>query len=88
MYFNIFTLLCYCSFRRKTLFYDEIIKTVTNIKAVFIKQTFAHELGHALNMPHDFAPNPGNCLKDKHGENCCQISSVMDYHQVSNYICV
>ena len=54
-----------------------------NLKIYFgFQQTFAHELGHALNMPHDFDPYPGSCRADKSGSNCCQKGAVMDYHQV------
>ena len=48
-------------------------------------QTFAHELGHALNMPHDFINQPGNCQKDSSGNACCNKGTVMDYNQVSNH---
>lgn len=49
----------------------------------FLFQTFAHELGHALNMPHDFVGRPRNCRTDNSGNSCCQQGSVMDYYQVS-----
>ena len=48
-------------------------------------QTFAHELGHALNMPHDFNNRPGNCRKDSSGNACCNKGTVMDYNQVSSH---
>lgn len=46
-------------------------------------EVFAHEIGHNLNMRHDFDPNPGNtrtCATT--GETCTGIGSVMDYYQV------
>jgi len=45
--------------------------------------TFAHELGHALNMPHDFATKhySTNCRRDRNGNKCCQKGTVMDYNQ-------
>ena len=45
---------------------------------------FAHEIGHNLNMRHDFVSQPGNeryCSRT--GESCTNIESVMDYNQVS-----
>jgi len=47
----------------------------------FLFQTFAHELGHALNMPHDFVGRPRNCRTDNSGNSFCQQGSVMDYYQ-------
>ena len=57
---------------------------VKKLKIYFgLRQTFAHELGHALNMPHDFfGPYPGSCRADKSGSNCCEKGTVMDYRQV------
>ena len=44
----------------------------------------AHEIGHNLNMGHDFLGSPGTkrtCVTD--GSKCTGINSVMDYYQVS-----
>lgn len=51
--------------------------------------TFAHELGHALNMPHDFCSDKWcsngeyrkEPRKDRYGNECWKQGSVMDYHQ-------
>jgi len=51
--------------------------------------TFAHELGHSLNMPHDFCRD-SNCIhgdqknfprKDNAGNDCWNQASIMDYGQ-------
>ena len=57
------------------------------LKTFAFRQTFAHELGHALNMPHDFhGTNTEKCITDKNGDKCCQQGSVMDYFQVISNI--
>ena len=50
-----------------------------------LPQTIAHEIGHNLNMAHDFInETPGNtrtCTTD--GSSCTDIGGVMDYFGVS-----
>jgi hypothetical protein len=51
-----------------------------------LPQTIAHEIGHNLNMEHDFDPSPGNtrtCTTD--GSSCTDIGGVMDYFGVSPF---
>ena len=52
-----------------------------------LPQTIAHEIGHNLNMAHDFIdPNPGatrTCTTD--GSSCTDIGGVMDYFGVSYF---
>ena len=51
-----------------------------------LPQTIAHEIGHNLNMEHDFDPNPGDsrtCTTD--GSSCTNIGGVMDYFGVSSF---
>ena len=52
-----------------------------------LSQTIAHEIGHNLNMAHDFIdPNPGatrTCTTD--GSSCTDIGGVMDYFGVSYF---
>ena len=51
-----------------------------------LPQTIAHELGHNLNMKHDFDTNPGDtraCTTD--GSSCTDIGGVMDYFGVSPF---
>jgi len=45
-----------------------------------LSETIAHEIGHNLNMEHDFSPSPGDtreCTTD--GSSCTDIGGVMDY---------
>jgi len=45
-----------------------------------LSETIAHEIGHNLNMEHDFDPSPGDtreCTTD--GSSCTGIGGVMDY---------
>ena len=52
-----------------------------------LPQTIAHEIGHNLNMAHDFInETPGNtrtCTTD--GSSCTDIGGVMDYFGVSSF---
>ena len=52
-----------------------------------LPQTIAHEIGHNLNMAHDFIdPTPGatrTCTTD--GSSCTDIGGVMDYFGVSSF---
>ena len=59
-----------------------ILEYVTNITRM-IFQIVAHEIGHNLNMDHDFDPSPGNKrLCDVDGSTCTDIGGVMDYFGV------
>ena len=40
---------------------------------------FAHELGHALGIEHDFNDNTGGDRFDKNGVSCTYINGIMDY---------
>ena len=52
-----------------------------------LPQTIAHEIGHNLNMKHDFIdPTPGDtrtCTTD--GSSCTDIGGVMDYFGVYSF---
>ena len=52
-----------------------------------LPQTIAHEIGHNLNVAHDFInETPGNtrtCTTD--GSSCTDIGGVMDYFGVSYF---
>ena len=51
-----------------------------------LQQTIAHEIGHNLNMAHDFDTSPGNtrtCTTD--GSSCTDIGGIMDYFGVSSF---
>ena len=51
-----------------------------------LPQTIAHEIGHNLNMKHDFNTNPGDtrtCTTD--GSSCTNIGGIMDYFGVSSF---
>ena len=68
---------------KSIIIFDQITCFTTYLKTFTFRQTFAHELGHALNMPHDFhGTNTEKCITDKNGDKCCQQGSVMDYFQV------
>ena len=42
--------------------------------------TWAHEIGHAMNMQHDFLSYPSfEPRKDQGGKSCTKVSGVMDY---------
>ena len=46
-------------------------------------QIVAHEIGHNLNMAHDFINNtPGQTRRDRNGTSCTNKKAVMDYYQV------
>ena len=46
-------------------------------------QIVAHEIGHNLNMAHDFINNtPGQTRRDRNGNSCTNRKAVMDYYQV------
>ena len=60
-----------------------------NYKGLQTALTFAHELGHSLNMPHDFCTDR-KCSsgkkknyprKDRYGHKCWNQGSIMDYGQ-------
>ena len=40
---------------------------------------FAHELGHALGIEHDFGDDTGGDRFDRNGVKCTDINGVMDY---------
>ena len=65
--------------------YNEIITAYTS----YFKsnQNVAHEIGHNLNMDHDFlGNNPWNKRTCKrNGLSCTGINSVMDYNQVISF---
>merc|ERR1712020_365337 len=42
-------------------------------------QTFAHELGHSLNMPHDFKGSGSTPNKDSKGKSCLTVAGMMSY---------
>lgn len=45
-------------------------------------QTFAHELGHSLNMPHDFkGQSTSTARKDSSGKSCLTVAGMMSYKE-------
>jgi len=44
-------------------------------------QTFAHELGHSLNMPHDFKGQGNIPRKDSSGKSCLTVAGMMSYKE-------
>jgi len=44
----------------------------------------AHEIGHNMNMNHDFNQNPGVVRRDSRGNSCTNIGGVMDYYGTVN----
>ena len=43
----------------------------------------AHEIGHNLNMNHDFTGSAGTPRYDSQGNLCTNTGGVMDYYQVT-----
>ena len=55
-----------------------IIETHTSFAATAF--TWAHEIGHAINMHHDFKMfYPFTPRNDVHGRECSKVSGIMDY---------
>merc|ERR1711981_638118 len=45
-------------------------------------QVFAHELGHSLNMPHDFeGQSTSTARKDSSGKSCLTVAGMMSYKE-------
>jgi len=45
-------------------------------------EVVAHEIGHNMNMKHDFLDKPGVVRRDSKGKSCTKIGGVMDYYGV------
>jgi hypothetical protein len=43
-------------------------------------EVVAHEIGHNMNMNHDFNETPGVTRRDSRGNSCTNIGGVMDYY--------
>jgi len=47
-------------------------------------EVVAHEIGHNMNMQHDFVDQPGATRRDSKGNSCTNIGGVMDYYGTVN----